>query len=164
MSFLSSLDISESALSVQRLRADIISENIANQGTTNTVKGEDPYRRQLVAIAPKKTFSDVLGEFQNGKSYHVGNTYYLSRGPVEDTRGVGVEATAIVGDSTPFTPVYDPTNPAADDKGYVYQTNVDNTKEQVDLLTAQQAYEANNSAFSALKDMYTKAMSLNGKS
>jgi flagellar basal-body rod protein FlgC len=163
MAFLNSLDIAQSALSVQRLRADIISQNIMMQGTTNTVAGEDPYRRQLVVVADKKSFSDVLGEFQTGKSYHKGGTYYLSRGPVQETRGEGVTATAITGDETPFTPVYDPTNPAADEDGYVYQTNVDNTKEQLDLITVQQAYEANNSALSAIKGMYSKAMSLTGR-
>jgi flagellar basal-body rod protein FlgC len=163
MAFLNSLNIIESALSVQRLRTDIISENIARQGTINAAAGEDPYRRQLVVVAPKKSFSDVLGEFQSGKSYHVGNTYYLSRGPVQETRGNGVAATAIVEDETPFTPIYDPTNPAADEDGYVYQSNVDNTKEQIDLLAAQQAYEANNSALAAVKSMYTKSMSLTGR-
>jgi flagellar basal-body rod protein FlgC len=142
---------------------DIIAENIAHDGTQNTVAGEDPYRRQLVVVADKKSFSDVLGEFQSGKSYHKGNTYYLSRGPVQETLGEGVTVTAITGDETPFTPVYDPTNPAADEEGYVYETNVDNTKEQIDLLTVQQAYEANNSALSAVRTMYMKAMSLLGK-
>jgi flagellar basal-body rod protein FlgC len=163
MAFLNSLNIVESALSVQRLRTDIITENIAKQGTINAAAGEDPYRRQLVVVAPKKTFSDVLGEFQSGKSYHIGNTYYLSRGPVQETKGEGVAATAIVGDETPFTPIYDPTNPAADEDGYVYQTNVDNTKEQIDLIAAQQAYEANNSALAAIKSMYTKSMGLLGR-
>jgi flagellar basal-body rod protein FlgC len=163
MSFLSSLDIAQSALSVQRLRTDIITENIAHQGTTNTAAGEDPYRRQLAVVADKRSFSDVLGEFQSGKSYHKGNTYYLARGPVQETRGEGVTVTAIVGDETPFIPVYDPTNPAADEDGYIYQTNVDNTKEQIDLLTAQQAYEANNSALNAIKGMFTKAMALTGR-
>ncbi|MDR0986241.1 MAG: flagellar basal body rod protein FlgC [Ruminococcus sp.] len=163
MAFLNSLNIVESALSVQRLRMDIIAENIAHQGTTNAAAGEDPYRRQLVVVADKKSFSDVLGEFQNGKSYHVRGTYYLSRGPVSETRGTGVAATAITGDGTPFTPIYDPTHPAADEDGYIYQTNVDNTKEQIDLIAAQQAYEANNAALEAVKGMYNKAMSLTGR-
>jgi flagellar basal-body rod protein FlgC len=163
MAFLNSLDIVQSALSVNRLRLDIITENIAHQGTTNAVAGEDPYRRQLVVVADKKRFADVLGEFQTGKSYHIRGTYYLSRGPVQETAGEGTVATAITTDGTPFTPIYDPTNPAADEDGYIYQTNVDNTKEQIDLLAAQAAYEANNSALAAVKAMYTKSMSLTGR-
>ena len=80
MSFLNSLDIGGSALSAQRLRMDIISQNIANQGTYNTSVGEDPYCRQLVVFSEKKTFSDELDKFNNegdGPKYSRG-TYYLS--------------------------------------------------------------------------------------
>lgn len=44
MSFLSSLDISASALSAQRTRMDIIAQNIANADTIKTEDGT-PYRR-----------------------------------------------------------------------------------------------------------------------
>ena len=39
MSFLSSIDISASALTAQRMRMDVISENIANADTTRTANG-----------------------------------------------------------------------------------------------------------------------------
>jgi flagellar basal-body rod protein FlgC len=162
MSFLSSLDIASSALSVQRLRTDIIAQNIAMQGTYNTAAGEDPYARQLVVVSERKSFSDILGEFSGDKSYHNKGTYYLSVGPSRSAMGDGVEALRIVDDETPPTPVYDPSNPAADEDGYIYQSNVDNAKEQIDLIAAQQAYNANNAVLQALQGMYTKAMSLKG--
>jgi flagellar basal-body rod protein FlgC len=163
MAFLSSLSIAESALKTQRLRTDIIAQNIANQGTYNNAVGEDPYARQLVVVREKRTFKQVLGEVSGSKSYHSRGTYYLNHGPSVAARGDGVEAVAVVDDQTPFTPVYDPSNPAADENGYIYQSNVDNAKEQIDLIAAQQAYEANNSALQAIKGMYSKAMQLNGK-
>ncbi|MDR0947520.1 MAG: flagellar basal body rod protein FlgC [Ruminococcus sp.] len=163
MAFLSSLGIAESALKTQRLRADIIAQNIANQGTYNNAVGEDPYARQLLVIEEKRSFRQVLGEVSGNKSYHRRGTYYLSHGPSVTARGDGVQAVKVVKDETPFTPVYDPSNPAADEKGYIYQSNVDNTKEQIDLIAAQQAYEANNAALQAIRGMYTKAMSLTGK-
>jgi flagellar basal-body rod protein FlgC len=162
MSFLSSLDIASSALTVQRLRTDIIAQNIANQGTYNTVAGEDPYTRQLVVVSERKSFSEILGEFTGDRSYHSKGTYYLSVGPSRSARGDGVEALQIVEDETPPTPVYDPSNPAADEDGYIYQSNVDNAKEQIDLIAAQQAYNANNAVLQALQGMYTKARSLKG--
>lgn len=163
MSFLNSLDIGGSALSAQRLRMDIISQNIANQGTYNTSVGEDPYCRQLVVFSEKKTFSDELDKFNNeddGSKYSRG-TYYLSH--KNKYRYSGVTVTQIIDDDAPFVPVYDPDNPLADEDGYIYQSNVDNSKEQMDLLAAQRCYEANASAISAVKAMLTKAMSLNGK-
>ena len=47
MSFWSNLRVSASALSAQRLRLDIISNNIANAQTTKTEDG-GPYKRQDV--------------------------------------------------------------------------------------------------------------------
>jgi flagellar basal-body rod protein FlgC len=162
MSFLSSLDITSSALSAQRLRTDIIAQNIAMQGTYNTAAGEDPYARQLVVLAERKSFSDILGEFSGDKSYHSRGTYYLNIGPSRAAMGDGVEALWIVDDETPPTPVYDPSNPAADEDGYIYQSNVDNAKEQLDLIAVQQAYNANTAVLQAMQGMYTKAMSLKG--
>ena len=63
MAFISSLDISASALSAQRLRSDIILQNIANQNTYNTSPDGDPYCRQLVVFSEKKRFSDVLDQY-----------------------------------------------------------------------------------------------------
>ena len=162
MSFLSSLDICGSGLSAQRLRMDIISQNIANQNNYNTAVGEDPYCRQLTALSAKKKFSDVLKSYDEyeGPKYRHG-TYYL--GDRTKYKYAGVTVAAVIEDDAPFVPVYEPDNPLADEEGYVYRSNVDNTKEQIDLLAAQRNYEANASALSAVKAMLTKAMSLNGR-
>lgn len=163
MSFLSSLDIGGSALSAQRLRMDIISQNIANQETYNTAVGADPYCRQLVVFSEKKKFSDVLDKFSeedDGPKYSKG-TYYLSR--KDKYKYAGVTVAQVIDDDAPFVPVYEPDNPLADEDGYIYKSNVDNAKEQMDLLAAQRSYEANASAIAAVKAMLTKAMSLNGR-
>ena len=52
MAFLSSLDIAVSGMSAQRLRLDIISQNIANASTTRDENGE-AYRRKTVLFAEK---------------------------------------------------------------------------------------------------------------
>ena len=166
MSFLSSLDIGGSALSAQRLRMDIISQNIANQETYNTSPDGDPYCRQLTVFTEKKKFSDVLDQYatiserpDGRKHYH--GVYYL--GHINKFKSAGVAVADVIEDDAPFIPVYDPDNPLADEDGYIYKSNVDNTKEQIDLLAAQRSYEANISAVNAVKAMLTKAMSLNGR-
>ena len=166
MSFLNSLDIGISALSAQRLRMDIISQNIANQETYNTERGGDPYCRQLTVFSEKKRFSDVLDKYvtmsvnPNAPKYRHG-TYYL--GTQNRFKVAGVTVVDVIEDDAPFVPVYDPDNPLADDDGYIYKSNVNNAKEQIDLLAAQRSYEANASAYAAVKAMLTKAMSLNGR-
>ena len=166
MGFLTSLDIGASALSAQRLRADIIQQNIANQETYNTERGGDPYCRQLTVFAEKKTFHQVMDKYlemsntEPAQKYHRG-TYYLSH--PNKYKSAGVMAVEVIEDDAPFVPVYDPDNPLADDEGYIYKSNVDNAKEQIDLMAAQRSYEANVSAIRAVQAMYTKAMSLNGR-
>ncbi|MBQ8568073.1 MAG: flagellar basal body rod protein FlgC [Oscillospiraceae bacterium] len=161
MSFLNSLDISYSALSAERLRMDIISQNIANQNSYNTADG-DPYRRQMVSFETKLKFSDVMDRYTaDRESTHARGVYYM--GNNNKFSFAGVEVAEVVEDDAPFVPVYDPDNPLADEEGYIYQTNVDNTKEQIDLLAAQRSYEANASAASAIKAMLTKAQELKGR-
>ena len=166
MAFISSLDISTSALSAQRLRSDIILQNIANQNTYNTSPDGDPYCRQLVIFSEKKKFSDVLDQYtrmsenNTGVKYNRG-VYYLGR--QNRFKNAGVTVVDVVDDDAPFVPVYDPDNPLADEDGYIYKSNVDNAKEQMDLMATQRSYEANVSAYKAVKAMLTKAMSLNGR-
>ncbi len=146
MSFINSLDIGASALSAQRLRMDVISQNIAMSDAYATEEG-DAYRRQMVVFMEKKTFADTL---EDQVSRRHSSKYRLS----------GVKVTQVVEDETPLVPVYDPENPAADEEGYIYMPNVDKTKESMDMLAAQRSYEANVSAIAAVKAMLTKAMEL----
>lgn len=141
MSFINSLDISASALSAQRTRMDIISQNIANQSTTKTSDGT-PYRRQLVVFEEDKSFKKALTDSS------------------EKLKLSGVKVAKIIKDETPLKPVYDPTNPDADENGYIYMPNVDNTKEQIDLMAATNSYSANVTAMNAVKSMAMKALEL----
>jgi len=141
MSFLASLDIGKNALSAQRLRMDIISQNIANAETTKTSDG-GPYRRQLVVFEEKKSFKHVLGEKQNSKTYD------------------GVNVAKVIKDTSPFVPVYDPTHPDSDANGYVMMPNVDTTKETLDMMAATRSYEANVTAMNAVKAMAAQALQI----
>lgn len=139
--FLKSLDIASSALTAQRLRIDIISQNIANQNNYNTTE-EDTYRRQLVVFEEKKGFTSYL-------------TDATSR-----YRPKGVQVYEVVDDMTPLTPVYDPENPVADENGYIWYPNVSNTKEQIDLLEATNSYNANLTVANAFASMASKALQI----
>lgn len=145
MAFLSSLDISGSGLTASRLRMDVISENIANADTTRTENG-GPYRRKMViyqAADNGSSFQDLLSDsMQSGSSFK------------------GVKVTGIVEDNSDFQKKYDPTNPDADKDGYVLMPNVDITKETLDMMSVTRAYDANLSAFNAVKSMASKALEM----
>ncbi len=53
MAFFSALRIAGSALTAQRLRTDVIANNVANMNTTRTAEG-GPYRRQQVIFNPRQ--------------------------------------------------------------------------------------------------------------
>ena len=74
MSFINSLDIGASALSAQRLRMDVISQNIAMSDAYQTEEG-GAYRRQMVVFVEKKSFADTL---EDKVSHRHSSKYRLS--------------------------------------------------------------------------------------
>ena len=70
MAFLSSFDISASALSAQRVRMDIAAENIANIDTTRT-EGGGAYRRKDVLFESfgAGSFKEALHNASAGKGF-----------------------------------------------------------------------------------------------
>lgn len=144
MSFLSSFDISASGLTAERQRLDIASENIANSNTTRTESG-GPYRRKMVVLqeVPSTSFRSKFNSLLNRTA---------SKG--------GVRGTEIVEDQRDLQPVYNPDHPDANEEGYVMMPNVDLVKETVDGMSATRAYEANITAFNAMKLMAQRAIDI----
>ncbi len=141
MSFLQSLNISGSGLTAQRLRMDIISENIANIDTTRTENG-DPYRRKMVVLSSTSDFRNMV--IRN----------------ISDYEADGVEVTEILEDPSEFKLSYDPDHPDADENGYVRLPNVDSLKETIDMMESYRAYQANLAALNTMKQMAVKALEI----
>ncbi|MGI5878301.1 MAG: flagellar basal body rod protein FlgC [Christensenellales bacterium] len=135
----SAIGISMSGLAAQRARMEVIAQNIANADTIRTDESE-PYRRRTVALSP----GDVLTFEQ-----------YL-----EDAHTAGVTVSDIGSDESPFRVVYDPGNPYADEYGFVTMSNVDTTREILDLIAATRSYEANLTALNATKSLLTKTLEI----
>ena len=152
MGYMDTLAISASGMTAERLRMDVVANNLANVNTTRT-PGGGPFRRQEVALSPKGTsFGETLAGLSSADS-----------GGGEDDRGAvagGVEVSGIVPDTRPFKRVYEPGHPDADKQGYVSLPNVDTVTEMVDMMSATRAYEANVSAVGAVKSMAMKALEI----
>ena len=138
MAFMNAINTVGSALTAERFRMDIILQNIANQNTTRTAGGEPYRRKQIIFQERRQTFNEVLNQVQGG----------------------GVRVAEVVESQEDLRPVYDPEHPDADEDGYVYYPNVNNTEEQTDLLEASRVYEANISALSVAKAMASKALEI----
>jgi flagellar basal-body rod protein FlgC len=143
MSAMNGMNISASGMTAQRLRMDIISQNIANVNTTRDEFG-NVYKRKSVVFAEKDVtpFGDVLMR-------------------TAGTAGSGVKVTQIVEDSkSQMRKVYDPSHPDADEEGYVTYPNVNTVQEMTDLIDATRSYEANVTAFNATKNMALKGLEI----
>ncbi|BDI30919.1 flagellar basal-body rod protein FlgC [Capsulimonas corticalis] len=147
MGFMDSLSISGSGMTAERLRMDVIADNLANVNTTRTPNGS-PYRRQQVLFSSgTNSFQDTLAGFSGGGD-----------GTPATTKGVQVQA--IIPDQSPFKRVYQPGHPDADAQGYVNMPNVDTVTEMVDMMSASRAYEANVTAVQSIKGMAEKAIDI----
>ena len=129
----SSMSISAAGLKAQGERLRVISENIANAGSTALTPDSDPYRRKLV------TFGNELNR-------ELGTEL--------------VQVKKVSRDSSDFGLRYQPGHPAADDSGYVKISNVNTLVEMTDMREAQRSYEANLKLMQAARTMLERTIDL----
>jgi flagellar basal-body rod protein FlgC len=136
------LSASASGLRAERTRIEAAVSNLANADPTRGPDGQ-PYRRRDVVLATDSTptFDEALGR----------------------TGAVGVRVAGVLQDQGAPKMKYDPTNPDADQDGYVALPNVSAPEEMVNMLGAARAYQANLSAVTMLRDLIQRAIDL-GKS
>jgi flagellar basal-body rod protein FlgC len=127
------IKISAAGLTAQQTRMRVVSENIGNADTTPSKPGEEPYRRKTVA------FRSVLDR-------ELGTRL--------------VKADRIVVDKSEPRMRYEPTNPGADEKGYVKQPNINTMLEATDMRQAQRSYEANLSVIEIAKNMISRTIDI----
>lgn len=134
-------NISASGLTAERLRMEVVANNIANAQSTRTQDG-GPYQRQNVL------FEAVLG----GTLRH------------KPTGGEGLGGVRVAGvepdQVTKFQQIHDPGHPDADANGFVTMPNVQLPREMVDLITANRAYEANLKVLQAFRQQADQVLTL----
>jgi len=138
MNLLPGLESTASALSAEKVRLDIIGQNIANAHTTRGPDGK-PYARQMVSFESQLM---EVGTNSDGS-------------PVTAT---GVKIKSIESDSKAGNIIYNPGHPDADEKGMVQMPNVNLTHEMVDMIAASRSYEANLQVVRTSKQMAQQAL------
>ena len=137
MALFQSFNIAGSGMTAERFRMDTIAENIANVNTTHSEDGSGPYRRKIVTFEERSlnpSFSSTLEQYR------------------DSFKGNGVRVASVSDDtSTDFIMDYDPSNPDADQNGYVSYPNVNTVTEMANLIDATRAYQANVTVFNGLK-------------
>lgn len=138
MNLMPGIESTSSALQAEKLRMDIIGQNIANAHTTNGPDGK-AYQRQTVQFEAKllELGRDINGEMRTAQGVNVRN---------------------IVTDQSEGPQIFNPGHPDADEKGYVSMPNVNLTHEMVDLISASRSYEANLQVVRTSKQMAQQAL------
>jgi flagellar basal-body rod protein FlgC len=138
MNILPSVQITADALSAEKVRLDIVAQNIANAQTTRGPDGL-PYQRRIVS------FEAELAQAANADG---------------SGRLTGLRVADITADTTLGPLIHNPSHPHADASGMVRMPNVNTTREMVDLITASRAYEANLSVVKTARQMAEQALKI----
>lgn len=125
------LDISAAGMTAQSTRLRVIAENVANQDTTGSTPGAQPYRRKTITFANR----------------------------LDSALGIDVvQVTKIGRDQSAFPMRYDPSHPAADAKGYVKTPNVNSFVEVMDMREAERSYNANLAVMQSTRGMLERTL------
>ena len=150
MGIFTSINIAATGLSSNRVRMDVIADNLANINTTRTAEG-GPFRRSRVIMRPR-----------------VDSPYWRSPflpKSLDNGIGRGVRVVEIQKDFSKENPLrWDPTHPDAiksgPREGYVELSNVDMVTEMVDMISAGRSYEANAAVIEGSKAMFQRALNI----
>jgi flagellar basal-body rod protein FlgC len=131
MSTFDSLRIGGSSLFVHRKWMDAVSDNIANINTV-AAPGEDAFQERMIVAEAVQ-----YGSGQGGVR--------VARSDLGSAEG---------------RMVHEPTNPLADDEGYVRYPDIDLGDQMTQLLMAQRGYQANLSTIKSATEAYQQALQL----
>jgi flagellar basal-body rod protein FlgC len=129
--------IAGSALSAGSVRLNTVASNLANADTVSGTP-EGAYR------AREPVFSSVLQDQFAGAT----------------TESAGVTVAGVVESNAPPRMEYSPDHPAADEKGYVYYSNVNVMEELANLISASRSYQTNVDVMSTTKQLLLKTLEL----
>ena len=132
MSVFNVFGIAGSALTAQSMRLNAVASNLANADSVAGADGK-PYRAKQVVFQAT---------------------------PLGGIEAQGVRVTQVVEDAAPGKLIYDPRNPAADEKGYVMTSNVNAVDEMVNMISASRSYQTNAEVMNTAKQLLLKTLTI----
>lgn len=134
MSLFNVFQVSSSAMTAQAMRLNTTASNLANADSVLSSDGK-PYRSKQVVF--EATPMGGLGDVSKG-----------------------VRVRQVVEDASPPRMVYDPKNPAADEKGYVAFSNVNVVEEMTNIISASRSYQTNVEVMNTAKAMMLRTLQI----
>ncbi|MBE0539882.1 MAG: flagellar basal body rod protein FlgC [Verrucomicrobia bacterium] len=139
INILTGINSTSSALDAERVRMEVISQNIANAHTTRDVDGK-PYQRQQVV------FQSVLDQQQRLNATGANSS--------------GVQVVRIEKDMRPPRLLFEPGHPDADANGMVATPDISIHEEMADLMVSSRAFEANLAVVRNARSMALQTLSI----
>jgi flagellar basal-body rod protein FlgC len=118
MSLFKIFDTAASGMSVQSLRLNLVSSNMANADTVSSSIDQTYRARQPV-------FQTLLDQTN------------------PDAAASGVRMAGVVESQAPLVQEYAPEHPLANDEGYIFRPNVNLVEEMANMLSATRSYQGN---------------------
>jgi len=140
INILNGIDSTSSALNAERIRMDVVSQNIANVNTSHGLNGK-PYQRQQVI------FEAVLKDKLGGVATSGSESQMVNIARIESS-------------NRPPRMLYQPGHAAADANGMVAMPNINIYEEMVDLMAASRSYEANLNVVKTSRSMALQTLSI----
>ena len=128
--------IATQGLNAEKLRVDVVANNIANQHSIKSSNGELFQASQVLTTA--KAFTDFI----------------------DGSTEMGIDTVELVAQELPPNKVYQPGHPAADKPGYVTYPGISKIDEMTTLIRASRAYEANIKIINSAHNLYLQALSI----
>lgn len=132
MAFDSIYRIAGSSMNAQTVRLNTVASNLANADSA-AASAEDVYQ------ARKPVFAAVYNNDQLTRSAGMG--------------GAHVQVLDVVTAGREPVRRYEPNNPLADDKGYVFYADIDQIEEMTDMMSATRSFETSVEVLNRLKSM-----------
>lgn len=136
MNYQSIYAIASQGMSLEKMRVDVVANNIANQHTLKTSEGASFQPMQVIATA--KPFTEYLDNMEGGS----------------------LDSVTLLPQNLPPNKVYQPAHPAADKQGYVTYPGISTIDEMTTLLRASRAYEANIKVINTAHSLYLQALTI----
>lgn len=135
-------NIAGSALNSQMVRMNLAASNLANVNSVSNTE-EGAYR------AKRAVFKTIVDDVASPKIEQGTGGY-----------GGGVNIKNLTYDKNPVRKLFDPGNPLADKDGYVYQSNVSEVGEMVDMMSAARSYQNNVETVNTAKQLMMRTVEM----
>ena len=138
MSFDNIIGVAGSALNAQLTRLNATASNLANASSVSSTE-EGAFRGKRAVF--KALVDDAMT--------HAGAPYVG-----------GVKVHQVIDDKAPVRRISDPTNPLADANGYVYQSNVSEVTEMVEMMAAGRSYQNNVEVINTARQLMMRTLDI----